>query len=276
MSVRDCPDRWVSSLRSQTVTFTGSVNVDGKHLPRNECEREARAQGASTASDFSSRITLVVEGELHGKAVTDPSRGYSMKLVGAQASRVRGRPHVHVIDSDGFANLLDGLPARCRNLRGSGSGVRVQPEIGEGVLGGPLRPRAVVTHDALELTTDMSALDAGTQAHEATVAAFAAHLQRAGHIAQGPSRGAPLFDIGWHDGSNLFIGEVKSLRGTAEDQQIRLGIGQLLDYSHQFEARGQLVVPVLILQCQPTSDRWAALAAAHRLLLTYGPAFPNV
>lgn len=276
MSVRHCPDRWVSSLRGQVVTFTGVVNIDGRHLLRGECEREAHARGASTATDFSGRITLLVEGDLDGKAVTDQARGYSKKLVGAQDARVYGRPHVHVIDSDGFADLVDGRPTRCRNLRGTGNAVRILPEIGEGVLGGPLRPRAAVTRDAVELTTDMSALDAGTKAHEETVVALKAHLHQAGHLAQGPSRGSPLFDIGWHDGTRVFIGEVKSLRGTVQDQQIRLGIGQLLDYTHQLKARGQLVVPVLILECQPNSSRWATLAAEYRFLLTYAPGFPDI
>jgi hypothetical protein len=183
---------------------------------------------------------------------------------------------VHVIDADGFADLVDGLPARCRNLRGSGTNVRIVPEIGEGVLGGPLRPRAAVVHQAAELATDMSALDAGTKAHEETVVALAEHLHRAGHLAQGPSRRTPLFDIGWQDGTRVFIGEVKSLRKTAQDQQIRLGIGQLLDYAHQLKASGQQVAPVLVLECQPASSRWAALAAAHGFLLTYGPTFPGV
>jgi hypothetical protein len=164
MSVRNCPDRWVSSLQGQVVTFTGVVNIDAHHLPRSECERQAGEQGASTATDFSGRITLVVEGDLDGKAVTDPARGYSKKLVGAQDARLRGRPHMHVVDSDGFADLLEGLPARCRNLRGSGKNVQIAPEIGDGVLGGPLRPRAAVAHGAAELATDMSVLDAGTKA----------------------------------------------------------------------------------------------------------------
>jgi hypothetical protein len=94
---------------------------------------------------------------------------------------------VHVIDADGFADFVDGLPARCRNLRDSGKNVRVVPEPGEGVLGGPLQPHAAVVHEAAELARDMSALDAGTKAHEETVEALAAHLHRAGHLAPRPT-----------------------------------------------------------------------------------------
>jgi hypothetical protein len=276
MSVRECPDRWLSSLRGQVVTLTGVVNVDGRHLLRSECEMEVRKAGGSTATDLSGRITLLVEGDLGGKAVTDPTRGYSKELVAVQEARQTGLAHVHVVDPDGFADLVDGLPARCRNLRGSGNSVRVVPEPDEGVLGGPLQPNAVTVHSAAELARDLSALDAGTKAHQETVEALAAHLHRGGHLAQRPRRGAPLFDIGWQDGARVYIGEVKSLRETDQDQQIRLGIGQLLDYSHQLEANSQQVTPVLVLERKPTSIRWAALADAHGLLMTYGPRFPGI
>lgn len=53
MSARECPDRWLSSLRGQVVTFTGVVNIDGRRLFRSECEKDVRKAGGSTATDFS-------------------------------------------------------------------------------------------------------------------------------------------------------------------------------------------------------------------------------
>lgn len=276
VSVRDCEGRWVRSLRDQVVTFTGTVRIDGVHVTRRECEERVRAKNGITATDFSGYVTLLVEGDLDGKHVTDPSRGYSKKLVGAHRARATGGPHVHVVDVEAFADLLDGIPARCRNLRGSGDRILVAPEPGDGILGGPVQPRRAGKRDIGGLRLNLDALDAGTEAHEETVRALREHLAGRGLVARRPSRGAPLFDIGWENGRQLFIGEVKSLRSTNQDQQIRLGVGQLLDYAHQMGGRHASIRSVLVLERRPTDDRWAGLAAAHNILFTYGPNFPGV
>ena len=119
MSVRDCEGRWVRSLRDQVVTFTGTVRIDGVHVTRRECEELVRAKNGITAADFSGHVTLLVEGDLDGKHVTDPSRGYSKKLVGAHRTRATGGPHVHVVDVEAFADLLDGIPARVETCVGA-------------------------------------------------------------------------------------------------------------------------------------------------------------
>ena len=73
----------------------------------------------------------------------------------------------------------------------------------------------------------------------------------------------------------MFIAEVKSLTGASEDQQIRLGIGQILDYAHQLQrarTSGQ-IRPVLVLEKQPADTKWRSLAEASGILLTWSPHF---
>jgi hypothetical protein len=153
--------------------------------------------------------------------------------------------------------------------------VRMIPEPGQGILGGRLTPRRVGTHDTTGLILDLAGLDASTAAHEATVVALKEHLLRSEMEAQRPGHGAPRFDIGWAKGTHVFIGEVKSLNSTNEDQQIRLGVGQVLDYAHQI-LRTRKVIPVLVLERAPLSDRWAGLASSAGIVLTHGPSFPHV
>lgn len=128
---------------------------------------------------------------------------------------------------------------------------------------------------AKALTIDLGALDAGTAAHENVVRLLGEYLEHKGIDPQRSPRRGPAFDIGWKRGHTYFVGEVKSLGGASEDQQIRLGLGQVLDYAHQLADRHK-VQPVLILERQPLSARWEALARSLKVLLTYGPDFPGV
>lgn len=271
MSIRDC-EGWVTALGDQTVTFTGKVEIDGQRMFRAECEARAHRLGAATATDFSGRITLLVQGDLGGQTVTDPEREYSDKLVAVQRTRERREPHVHVVNSTGFTELVHGEVARCRRLRGAGRTLEVAPEIGDGVLGGRLTPRKLSQQDATGLSFDLSELDAGTAAHESTIEALIQHLERQGITALAPDRGAPRFDAGWVKKKRIFIAEVKSLRATNEDQQVRLGFGQVLDYAHQMPPHLS-VTPVLVLERAPVSPRWAHLAQSIGVVMAHGPTF---
>lgn len=72
---------------------------------------------------------------------------------------------------------------------------------------------------------------------------------------------------------------MKSLPGTSQDQQIRLGMGQVLDYAHSVRQMREIVacevVPVLVLEREPTGSR-LGLAGEVGILLTWAPAFPGI
>ncbi|MDB5910580.1 MAG: hypothetical protein JWP34_4694 [Massilia sp.] len=276
MDGKQC-DGWVHSLKGQTVCFTGKVLIDGEWTVQKRCGEMAKLLGAkSWKPDFSRKVTAVVHGDLASQIVTDSHRQYSQKLLGAEQERDQGR-HVHIVDADGFADLLKNLPARCRELRRTTSGnhLLVLPRPGDGILGGPLQRHQAGRHKVGALTIDLNRLDEGTEAHEATVAALIAYLALKQVEVCTHARNAPRFDAGWSRGEDVFIAEVKSLTDTSEDQQIRLGIGQILDYIHQLQGVrtfGQ-VRPVLVLEKRPADPRWSSLAEANGILLTWAPEF---
>ncbi|WP_413769001.1 hypothetical protein [Rhodococcus pyridinivorans] len=227
------------------------------------------------ADDFSNSLTLLVYGALPANTVADTERVYSDKLVALQRARSQRQPHIHVVDADGFADLLEDKPARCQRLRASKGTIVIPPLSGGGIFGGPLVHRRPTVRRAKALTIDLGALDAGTAAHENVVRLLGEYLEDKGIDPQRPARRGPAFDIGWQRGNIYFVGEVKSLGGASEDQQIRLGLGQVLDYAHQLSDRHK-VQPVLILERQPLGARWETLARSLKVLLTYGPDFPGV
>lgn len=268
---------WVTSFRGHVLAFTGKVLIDGSWTIREDCVQMAETRGAvDWKQDMSGRVTLLVHGDLASQHVSDRTRQYSKKLILADTLRRSGKP-VMVIDGQGFADLLKGYPARNRKLLVAGpSQVLVLPDLGEGILGGPLSTKQVPVHEPSELTLDLKALDRGTAAHEGTVAALSKTLEGCGLLPQRPGRHAPAFDIGWTDSGVVHIAEVKSLTGTDEAQQIRLGLGQVLDYAQQLRLSrlsSSSVQPVLVLEREPTHPRWKETATSAGIELIWGPAF---
>ncbi|MFG2452658.1 hypothetical protein ACGFSG_25055 [Streptomyces sp. NPDC048512] len=279
MADRQCGGT-VQRLKGQTVCFTGRVLVDGEWTVREHCAKKAQQHGAIPKTDFSKKVTLVVYGDLASKVVTDNRRAYSSTLVNAEAQRRQGL-HVCVVDGDGFSKLVKGGSAPCLELRKASTGhVRpvAAPKADADLLGGPLRLKRVGPRVYGDMTLDLSALDRAKAAHESTVGALIAHLSRQGVEAQTHAPGAPEFDAGWSRGADVFVAEVKSLTGAREDQQIRLGIGQVLDYTHQLRSahRGRRIHPVLVLEKRPSDGRWVALARGVGIRLTWAPGFTGL
>ncbi|WP_193340407.1 hypothetical protein [Pseudarthrobacter sp. AB1] len=123
---------------------------------------------------------------------------------------------------------------------------------------------------------NLEALDKGTAAHEATVTALSMTLERRGLLPQRPGLHAPAFDLGWTEDGVIYIAEVKSLTGTDQTQQIRLGLGQVLDYAQQIRQTrlaSSPVHPVLVLEHEPSHPRWTETASSAGAELMWGPTF---
>ncbi len=133
--------------------------------------------------------------------------------------------------------------------------------------------------------TDPDKTDRGTKAHKNTQNALADALREAGLKPRSPKPGDPAFDIAWRDGDAggvAFICEVKSLTSDNETAQIRLAIGQVLDYVHALDSlreAGSLpprwegvhaVRAVVAVERRPAEDvRWAGLCERHGIVLTW-------
>ena len=272
-------DGWVRTLRNEVVIFTGRVLVDEQRVSQRQCGSFVEALQGEWRDEPSSRVTLVVHGDLAGQRVVDPRRQYSEKLILAQEARFGGR-HVHVVDAAGFSDLLDRRPARCRRLRRApGGGVEVLPEAGDFVFGEPFdRHQAPLPHKRVsrELARDLEALDRATAAHELTVRRLATVLAQEGVESHVAARRGPQFDLAWRRSRRLYIAEVKSLTGTDEPQQVRLGFGQVLDYRAQLAKRGVASKAVVVLERRPQFDRWHDLANATGVVIDWGPSFETL
>jgi hypothetical protein len=132
--------------------------------------------------------------------------------------------------------------------------------------------------------TDPDKVDRGTTAHTDTQDALNAALEKAGLKGKSPIDN-PQFDIGWrvpNDGPVGYVTEVKSLTDENEAKQIRLAIGQVLDYVHtlcdrrdndSLPARWQGVhdfKAVIALEHESAAvDHWMGLCNSAGIILTW-------
>jgi hypothetical protein len=126
---------------------------------------------------------------------------------------------------------------------------------------------AKTTTERRPFDVDPDSIDRGLNGHRQTQDALAAWLSQHGVEPLSPA-GAPNFDIAWRRGNELFVGEVKSLTPENEPHQIRLAIGQVLEYAYRLSAS-----PVVILERPPTDDIWQFLTRTLSIQLVWPGTF---
>ena len=113
----------------------------------------------------------------------------------------------------------------------------------------------------------------GNRAHKRTRNALGAYLISLGIQPLDPVPSDPPFDLAWWKGGILYVAEVKSLTRENEERQLRLGLGQLLRYSHLLRKRAEHVIPVLVPELKPRDSEWGQLCKALNVKLVFPPNF---
>jgi hypothetical protein len=120
---------------------------------------------------------------------------------------------------------------------------------------------------------DPSVVDRGLQAHAKTQNALADFLSGCDVVPRSSNPGEPPFDLGWETNGMLFVAEVKSLTRRNEEKQLRLGLGQVLRYAHQLEAKGKPVRAVLSVEHEPSDGSWLELCGRLGVIVVWPGAF---
>lgn len=123
---------------------------------------------------------------------------------------------------------------------------------------------------------DPNEVDRGLAGHARTQNALFNQLCERGAGPWSPRPHEPDFDLAWRDGRTLVIAEVKSLTATNERHQIRIGLGQVLEYRHRMRRAGRKLKAVLALERAPKSAHWVAVCKAVGVALVWPATFENV
>ena len=132
------------------------------------------------------------------------------------------------------------------------------PETTGDDVGAPYRPADENTalQPALTMTVnDYLAQERAVQAHARLQNAVAARFQAAGHTPRSPRPDEPQYDVAYLAADGTFtVVEVKSCTPDNLELQLRLGLGQVLRYAHQLQARHPHVRAVLATELAPPAE----------------------
>lgn len=119
--------------------------------------------------------------------------------------------------------------------------------------------REAAADDRRAHLVDIDALERATKRHMELQDRLADELSSRGVEPRSPASWEPQFDLAFEHSGIAFIVEVKTGDPVAP-QQVRLGVGQLLEYCHLETTKIALEVrPVLLLEAKPP-DPWYALS----------------
>lgn len=109
----------------------------------------------------------------------------------------------------------------------------------------------------------------GVGAHQDTQHALARFLIEMNCEPRSPLSGGPQFDVSWERDGIRYVAEVKSLTNRNESRQIRMGLGQLLEYRYDLTRGKQKVRPVLVVEGRPKHRWWVHRCRAAGVTLVW-------
>ena len=123
---------------------------------------------------------------------------------------------------------------------------------------------------------DDSKVERALAGHAITQNWLASYLRRHGLEPRKRSSGDPDFDIAWATSETLVVAEVKSLHKANLVHQMRVGIGQVLQYRELLRAStGSRVDAVLAVEFDPGEPWWRVCDRAD-ITLTWPPSWPGL
>lgn len=135
------------------------------------------------------------------------------------------------------------------------------------------RDARVQVAPAAGATLDPDASGRGLRAHRKLENWLASRAAADGLLPQDPDTTDPPFDLCWEDAGHLTVVEVKSITWANETSQLRLGLGQVLEYAQILRTRGP-VRPVLFVEQAPSAQHWASVCESAGVQLWWPDNLP--
>src|SRR5581483_8097476 len=125
-------------------------------------------------------------------------------------------------------------------------------------------------------TVDPDTVDRGLRSHAATQNALSESVRANDLVPLSPGPADPDFDLAWRDGQALVVAEIKSITAGNEIRQLRLGLGQLLDYLDVAKRATSDTRGVLAVEAEPADKRWIKLCEDHGVTLVWPSIFESL
>ena len=149
------------------------------------------------------------------------------------------------------------IAARQASPEAEDDGARATPSLGAAYREARVSPLA---SGRQPFTVDPALVERGLKGHSDMQNALAQVLRQAGIEPRSSLPREPNFDIAWETEGTVFVAEVKSITDDNEEEQLRLGLGQVLRYRHRLQGLGHdHVVAVLAPERAPRDCSWVEL-----------------
>lgn len=106
---------------------------------------------------------------------------------------------------------------------------------------------------------DANVVDRSLRAHAAVQSELARHVETLGRASLSPAPSDPEFDVAWALEGHIWVAEVRSLTDRNEEQQLRLGLAQVLRYRNLLVTYFNSVTAVLAVERRPRDSTWGDL-----------------
>lgn len=256
--------RWVESLDGLEVKVTGDFRQTELGLTQRAVERLLRQHGARVVSEVRRTTDLLIRAD-------SPSWKYvDFGAREERLSKYQDRAGSSgVLDVDDLVELLAGRPVWARDPSSPPHEVRTWAPY-----------RRATPSDLAESETitvrDSDAVEAALEGHASTQNALADLVGELGCNPLSP-RGQVRFDLAWEVDDWIWVAEVKSLVGGRESEQLRIGLGQVLEYSWRLHRElDRPIQPVLAVEREVTDSSWMSICEAVEVLLLWAPTFQGI
>jgi Mrr N-terminal domain len=204
--------------------------------------------------------------------IVKPTRSILRYRITATGKRARrDRTLVSVAEERGVRTRPGGAP-RLPAKRSRTASQRARTDDRRAPLSVSYRPvdeEKRLDHDPFEYDPDER--DRQTLAHARLQNRVAELARAAGYTVHQPGPGDPVkFDLAWTVGDRRAVVEIKTLSTTRADaKQLRLAVGQVLDYQHQLRAAGADVRAIVVVDKRPRDRHWFDLCASYGIELAW-------
>jgi hypothetical protein len=168
------------------------------------------------------------------------------------------QPYLNKLPTE-FVALFPALATATREASpdAADDGVRATPSLGTAYREARVSP---LPSERQPFTVDPALVERGLKGHSDMQNALAQVLRQAGIEPRSSLPREPNFDLAWETEGTVFVAEVKSITDDNEEEQLRLGLGQVLRYRHRLGHLGHdRVVAVLVPERTPRDPSWREL-----------------
>lgn len=127
---------------------------------------------------------------------------------------------------------------------------------------------------ATVFSIEADSLERALAGHASVQNALADFIRAYGFTPVSPGGCSPDFDVGWH-GTRFTVAEIKSLNGANTDRQLRIGLGQLLQYRTQLSSASDTADAVLAVE-HAVDDTWVQVCSSVGVILSWPPDWPRL